>query len=142
MNEIFSETVTIHGSVNDVWYYFIHLEENASKWMKGIPFIEKETKGDIKEGTKFVFQARGKEHSTILTEYEPMTKATLTSIQGNFQADYTYMFLQENDLTKITLVAKCDTKGFSKLLTPVIKWAIKKSDAGQLENLKQAFENR
>lgn len=142
MKEIFTESIIIDSRLESVWNYFVNLEENATKWMNGIPSMEKETPGVIKEGTNFVFQARGKEHSTTISEFDPMKKIMLTSIQGSFQADYLYIFTNQGNSTKIALIAKCKAKGASKILSPLIKMAIKKSDSGQLANFKKAFINK
>lgn len=143
MNEIFHDSVTIDAQLEDVWRFYSNLEENASKWMKGIPDLKKKTQGDIKEGTQFVFRARGKEQSSTLSEYIPMSKATLTSVQGKFRADYTYSFAKESETsTKVTLLASCEAGGASKLFSPLIKTAIKKADGNQLQNFKEAFEKK
>ena len=47
MSQIFTETVTINAPLEEVWNYFINLEENAPNWMKGIQEMEKETTGEI-----------------------------------------------------------------------------------------------
>lgn len=140
MNEIFKDTVTIHASKEQVWRYFTNLEENGPDWMNGITSLENASSEELKEGTRYVFLARGKKHTTTITEFEPMKKVTMTSIQGKFRADYTYLFTGSDENTEVILVAKCEASGFSKILSPVIKIAIRKSDGGQLENFKKAFE--
>ncbi|WP_409253207.1 SRPBCC family protein [Bacillus sp. SCS-153A] len=142
MSRIFTETVTINAPLEEVWNYFINLEENASKWMKGIQSLDKETKGEVREGTKYTFHTRGQKHSSTVTEFIPKDKVTLTSIQGSFQADYTYSFSSLSaDCTELTLTATCTAKGLSKVLSPVIKIAIKKSDRDQVQRFKEAFLN-
>ncbi|MDQ0484061.1 SRPBCC family protein [Guptibacillus hwajinpoensis] len=143
MSQIFTETVTINAPLEEVWNYFINLEENAPNWMKGIQAMGKETTGEIHQGTNYLFHARGKRHSSTVTEFVPKAKVTLTSVQGNFQADYTYSFSSENtDHTKLTLNASCDARGMSMVFSPVIKMAIKKSDRDQVNLFKEAFLNR
>lgn len=138
--EIFSEKVVIDSTLQEVWNYFIHLDHNGEKWMPGISKIEKESSGDITSGTKFSFYTRGKAHTSTITEIEEENKATLTSVQGGFRADYTYTFQRGSEGTEITLQANCEAKGFSKMFAPLVKVAIKKADSGQLTHFKEAFE--
>ncbi|WP_335871995.1 SRPBCC family protein [Bacillus sp. 2205SS5-2] len=142
MRDIFQESVIIHLDPDVVWSYFIDMEKNAPEWMAGISSIEKTTSGPIQEGTIFTFHTRGKDHVTKVTEYVQNNKVTLTSKQGNFQADYTYHFSAENRNTVVTLHVKCKAKGMSKLLTPIISAAIKKTDGRQLEQLQSALAKR
>ncbi|MCF6137226.1 SRPBCC family protein [Pseudalkalibacillus berkeleyi] len=142
MNEIFTDRVKIDAKVDEVWGYFIQLEQNAPVWMNGIHKMEKETKGITEEGTVYSFDARGKKQTTTITKLDPMKLVTLTSIQGGFQADYTYAFSNGDDFTEMTLVAKCKANGLMKILSPMIKMAIKKSDQDQLKQFKGAFESK
>lgn len=143
MSQIFTETVSINAPLEEVWNYFINLEENAANWMKGVQTMEKETSGEISAGTNYVFHARGKKHTSTVTEFVPKAKVTLTSVQGSFQADYTYSFSSENtNISKLTLIASCDARGVSRIFSPVIKMAIKKSDQDQVSLFKEAFLNR
>ncbi|WP_349410623.1 hypothetical protein [Pseudalkalibacillus sp. SCS-8] len=142
MSKIFETTVSINGTLIDVWEYFIALEENGSEWMGISQSLEKETDGEVHEGSRFVFYARGKKQTTTITEFEPMKKVTLTSVQGDFRADYTYHFINAAEATDVKLIAHCEAKGIMKLLSPLIKMAIKKSDQHHLEAMKTAYEKK
>ncbi len=141
MNEIFTDTIIVNADLEEVWEYFIELEENGSSWMNGISSLEKVTPGGVEEGTRYVFESRGKQLSTTITSYRPMDTVTLTSQQGNFRADYIYTFTRDENTTDMSLKANCEASGLMKIMSPLIKVAIKKSDGDQLKKFKNAFEN-
>lgn len=142
MNRIFTDTITVNADLEEVWKYFINLEENGPFWMNGISSLDKVSSGEVEEGTSYVFESRGKQLSTTITNYRPMDTVTLTSQQGKFRADYIYSFRKEDNGTKVTLNANCEASSLMKLLSPLIKVAIKKSDGDQLKKFKNAFETR
>ncbi|OZM55771.1 hypothetical protein CIB95_15525 [Lottiidibacillus patelloidae] len=140
MKEIFKDEVVINGSVNDVWSYFIDIEQNGPKWMPGISSISVENK-KLSEGNKITFTTRGKQQSSTVTSYKENDYITLTSVQGNFKADYRYSFNKHNEnQTSLLLHATCEAEGIYKLLSPLIRLAIKKADGNQLKQFKEAFE--
>ncbi|MCA0983449.1 SRPBCC family protein [Halobacillus yeomjeoni] len=141
MSTIFNTDITIQDDLEKVWNYFIDLENHGHKWMNGIPSLEKVTEDEVQEGTVYAFQSRGKQHKSTISEYVPKTKVTLTSVQGKFRADYTYTFVKHGDHTKVQLEADCEAEGMMKILSPLIKKAIKKSDLNQLERLKASYKN-
>ncbi|MEI5906682.1 SRPBCC family protein [Bacillus spongiae] len=139
MRDIFFENVMIHDVPDNVWASFIELEQNASKWMPGISSLRKTTDGPIQKGTEFTSYSRGKQQVTKVTDFQDHYRLTLTTIQGNFRADYTYTFKAENRATSVTLQATCSAKGVMKLLSPIIRYAIKKTDGRQLERFQDVF---
>ncbi|MDP5275646.1 SRPBCC family protein [Chengkuizengella axinellae] len=141
MSEVFSESTVVNENIEEVWGFLIDMEENASKWMPNIPYMKKSSTGQVNNGTSFTFKARGKEQTSTITQFNPNEKFTLTSIQGDFRADYTYSLTKQADnTTKVSLVAKCEASGMMKMVAPLIKIAIKKADGGQLNTLKKVIE--
>lgn len=143
MKKIFTESVTVHGDVDQVFQFFIQLDQYGENWMPGISSIKKSTAGPITTGTEFLFLTRGKEHLSTVTDFHEANQVTLTSVQGGFRADYVYHFKQTNDeTTQVTLQASCEASGMAKLFAPVIRMAIKKADRGQLTNFKRVLEEK
>jgi len=107
--------------------------------MAGIGAFTQITQNPLEIGTRFGFQARGKQRETRVTDFDSGKRIALTSTQGGVTATYTYSVAPAGGGTEMTLNAVCDATGLWKLIHPVIVFAMKKSDATQLANLKRAM---
>jgi hypothetical protein len=139
VKEIFLEKVQVRESLESVWEYFINFDENGAKWMNGISNM-KVKGGGVKKGSEIISYTRGKEITSTVTDFENHTRITLTSNQGNFNADYTYTFTKNGEFTDVALNAKLGAKGLSKVMIPLLKGIIKKTDGGQMVKLKERIE--
>ena len=134
---------TVHETLDhapaDVWSYLTDFS-NAPEWMAGIGAFTQITENPLEIGTRFGFQARGKQRETRVTALAPGRRIALTSTQGGVTATYAYSVARAGDGTEMTLDAVCEATGLWKLIHPVIVFAMKKSDSSQLENLKRAMD--
>ena len=73
---------------------------------------------------------------------DPGRSITLRSKQGGVTADYTYAVEPSGAGSRATLTADVRTSGLWALLGPVIRAAIRKEDAGQLDALERALAGR
>ncbi len=64
-----------------MWAYLTDFR-NAKEWMRGIEGMTQTTQGPLEIGTTFRFKARGKEHETRVTAFEPGKRIVVTSTQG------------------------------------------------------------
>ena len=124
-----------------VWDYLTDFR-NAKEWMAGIDGMTQDDEGPLDVGTQLRFNARGKERSSQVTEFEPGRRVALTSTQGGITATYTYSLASADGGTDATLDAICEAKGLWKMLHPLIVFAMKRSDSSHLANLKAAMEQR
>ncbi len=81
MPDGFGVKETIAHPPRDVWAYLTDFR-NAKEWMRGIEGMTQTTQGPLKIGTTFRFKARGKEHETRVTAFEPGKRIAVTSTQG------------------------------------------------------------
>ena len=138
MADGFSVRETIPRPPADVWAYLTDFG-NAQEWMTGIGPMTQTTPGALEVGTRFRFEARGKERETRVTALDPGKRIALTSTQGGVTATYTYVVEPAGNGTEVTLDAVCEAAGVWKLIHPIIVIAMKRSDSSQLANLKAAF---
>ena len=110
--------------------------DRAAEWL-GVDSIRAE--GPTAVGTELVFRARGKDRRSEIVALDPGRSITLRSRQGGVTADYTYTVEPAGTGSRATLVADVRTAGLWSLLGPVIRGAIRKEDAGQLEALERAL---
>ena len=113
---------------------------SAPLWMAGIDAMQ--ARGPTAVGTTLVFTARGKQRPSEITRVEDGRSVTLTSRQGPVTAAYTYRCEPDGDGTRIGLVADCQIRGPLRLLAPLLRWAVARTDGGQMRALKQVLEDR
>ena len=113
--------------------------DRAAEWL-GVDSLR--AGGPTAVGTQLVFQARGKERRSEIVALEPGRSVTLRSRQGGVTADYTYGVESLGTGSRATLTADVRTSGLWALLGPVIRAAIRKEDAGQLDALAQTLADR
>jgi len=88
------------------------------------------------------FRARGKDRPSTIRELEEHRRVAFESVQGGVTALYAYELEQlAEDRTKVRLKATCQTRGMMRMLGPLLGFAMRKSDAGQLASLKKVLES-
>ncbi|SDU84984.1 SRPBCC family protein [Jiangella alkaliphila] len=98
--------------------------------------------GETEVGTTLTVHARGKDRTSTIVALEPGRAVTLRSVQGGVTADYRYTCEPAATGTTVSLVADVRTAGLWRLLGPLIRSAIRRADAGQLDAFKRAVETR
>ena len=131
MAQAFSVTREIDRPAEEVWAELTDWDR-AAGWL-GVESIRAE--GPTAVGTVLVFRARGKDRRSEIAALEPGRSITLRSRQGGVTADYTYTVEPAGSGSRASLTADVRTAGIWSLLGPVIRGAIRKQDAGQLEAL-------
>lgn len=115
--------------------------ENAHRWMPGVESLHAE--GDSGVGTRLVFVTRGKERTSTITGFEPGRTVALESKQGSVAATYRYTIEPSASAgSEIRLSVALDVRGPLRLIAPVIKHAIRKSDQVQLTRFREWLEQR
>lgn len=138
MTQVFASEVTIARPPEDVWTALTDWEQ-AHRWMK-VDSIAGD--GETTVGTVLTFRARGKDRLATIAAVEPERSVMLRSVQGRVTADYTYEVEPiDADHARVLLVAECSTTGpVWKLLSPLLRSAIRRTDGKQLEALKEHVE--
>ena len=139
MPRTFTVQETIQRPPNEVWTFLTDWE-NAHKWMPGVEGIE--SAGDTATGTVLTFRARGKTRTSTIVQCEIGGSIVLRSEQGGVVADYSYLLHDLGDgSTRVTLVADCQFSGlWWNVMSPLIRLAVRMSDAKQLRLLRAAIE--
>ncbi len=113
--------------------------ENTNRWMPGVEGMAAD--GETAEGTKLVFRARGKERSSTIVHCDAGTSIVLRSTQGGVTADYRY---EVHDIdgrsARVTLVADCHVTGLWRIVSPLLRIAIRSTDGKQLRLFKSMIE--
>ena len=136
MTEVFTAETTIDGPVDAVWARLVDWD-TAARWMSGVDELRAQSPTAV--GTNLVFTTRGKERTGQIVALDPGHSVTLRSIQGGVTADYVYTCAQHDKGTRVSLVADCSITGPVRLLGPVIRYAIRRADGGQLDAFAATF---
>lgn len=136
MARAFAVATTIDHPVGAVWERMVDWE-TADRWMSGVDALRAE--GPTEAGTTLVFTARGKERLGRIASLDPGRSITLRSSQSGVTADYVYECEAHGSSTRVSLVADCTTSGRMRVLGPLVRYAIRRADSGQLEAFAATF---
>lgn len=116
-------TVTIARPVEEVFRFFLDLEENASKTDPGVESVVKTPPGPTGAGTTFRFrqQRLGKlrETTTTFTAVEPERKIEFDAEIGPMRPTCGLTFEQADRGTRVTFRGDSNPVGPFRLLTPL-----------------------
>lgn len=112
----------------------------AVRWMNGIESMTID--GETVEGARVQFFTRGQDRESVIARCDPGRSVTLRSQQGGVTADYTYSVEPAGDgRSRVSLEAECQFSGLQYLLLgPSIRFAIRRTDGGQIAALKRVVE--
>ncbi len=140
MSQAFAVEGIIGHSAPRVWAALTDWP-NAHRWMPGIDTITAD--GETAEGTRLTSRARGKDRSSTIVRCVDGQSIVLRSVQGGVTADYTYeVHIHDKGTSRVTLTADCQSSGVLwRLMWPLLRIAIRTSDAKQLRLLKATLED-
>ena len=136
MTTAFTASTTVGQPLDAVWTRLVDWD-TAHRWMPGVGAVRAE--GPLAAGSTLVFTARGKERRATIAALEPGRSITLRSVLGGVTAHYTYECVADGPATRVGLVADCSTAGPVRLLAPLIRYAIRRADGGQLTAFARTF---
>ena len=136
MTTAFTAQTTVDHPVGAVWERLAHWD-TAHRWMPGVQAVR--ANGPVAVGSTLAFTSRGKERSATIAAVDPGRSFTLRSVQGAVTAAYTYECVALGRDTRIRLVADCSMTGPTRLFGPVIRYAIRRADGGQLSAFAATF---
>ena len=137
MTEIFAAEITIDCPIETVWARLVDWD-TAAQWMPGVDALRAE--GPTAAGTTLVFTTRGKQRTGRIAAVDPGRSVTLRSVQGGVTADYGYGCAPQGKGTRVSLVADCSMTGPVRVLGPLIRSAIRRTDGGQLDAFAATFK--
>ncbi len=139
MTQTISATENISRPPEHVWAVLTDWP-GAVRWMNGIESMSIE--GDTVEGARVRFFTRGQDRDSVIARCDPGREIVLRSQQGGVTADYTYSLEPVGESsTRVSLVTECHFSGLRyRLLGPLIRFAIRRTDGGQIAALKRVIE--
>ena len=136
---IFKAVERIEAPAGHVWRYLTD-PGLMNEWMPGVDAVRTASGGALESGAQVYFSARGAERRAAVIDFEAGRRIVLQSEQGPFTATYRYGLRPDGDTTVVDLEAHCVATGLARLVAPVIRSLIRRSDQNQLTALKGLAE--
>ncbi len=119
--------------------------DNAPEWYENIKSAEWKTDKPLRVGSKVAFVAhfmgRILAYTYEFTEITPGKKLVMRTAEGPFPMETTYTWEAINEhTTRMTLRNRGNPTGFSRLLGPLMKMAMRKANNKDLGNIKRILE--
>ncbi|GLB59134.1 SRPBCC family protein [Cytobacillus sp. NCCP-133] len=140
----FRSSEIINKPVHEVFDYMVKME-NVPELMPYVLKVEKQTKGEIGKGTRFLEtrMIRGKKINADIEiiDFEKDRTYTTRSNANGLITEYKYDFHQIEEGTQVEMQANVQTSGLVARLTKrFIVNIVKQEDGGQLQYLKEMME--
>jgi uncharacterized membrane protein len=117
---------------------------NAPTWYVNIDSVEWETEPPVSVGSRAAFVARflGKRlaYTYEIVEYVPSERLVMQTAQGPFPMQTTYTFDEVPGGTRMTLRNRGEPSGFSSLMAPLMRLAMRRAMQKDLRCLKALLE--
>lgn len=119
---------------------------NAPTWYDNIDTVEWKTSPPVRVGSVVEFVARflGRtlRYSYELVEWERGQRLVMRTQQGPFPMETTYTWsVTANGSTRMTLRNRGEPTGFSRLMAPIMKPAMRRANRKDLAKLKKILES-
>ena len=118
--------------------------DNVFKWYKNIYKVEWQTERPVQVGSRISFLARfmGKElaYTYEITEWDVNKKLVMKTDDGPFPMQTEYCWEDREGSTYMTLRNSGMPKGFSKWMTPLMSYMMKRANQLDLKTLKTVLE--
>ena len=145
MNVDVETEIVIARPVADVAAYTAD-PSNAPAWYDNIDTVEWKTPPPAQVGSVVEFVARflGRtlRYTYELVEWEPGQRLVMRTQQGPFPMETTYTWsVTANGSTRMTLRNRGEPTGFSRLMAPIMKPAMRRANRKDLAKLKAILES-
>jgi uncharacterized membrane protein len=119
---------------------------NAPAWYKNIKAIAWETSPPAVVGSRIRFRAqflgRTLEYTYEVREFEPGLRFVMSTAQGPFPMETTYMWEDAPDgATKMSIRNRGEPRGFAAVTAPVMTRAMRKANEADLRRLRELLEH-
>ena len=118
--------------------------DNVPRWYENIVAVEWKTLPPLRSGSRIAFEARfvGRRlrYTYEIAEYQPGRRLVMRTSEGPFPMETTYTWEAAEAGTRMTLRNRGEPSGFSKLLAPMLSFAMRRANQKDLSALKALLE--
>jgi hypothetical protein len=143
--EGFESTIVINRPIEEAFGFLSNLE-NDVKWRREWVDAKKTSEGPIGIGTRFSLFAElfGRQIPTVygVIEYEPNRIAAWKAVSGPLPLTFRRTIERVEGGTRVTARYEAETRGFFKLIKPLVMSAGRRALEGDFPKLKELMEAR
>ena len=137
-------STTINRPVGEV-FSFVAEMENEAQWHTDIVEAERLTEGDVGSGTSYKVTYRPQPMSpgegvVEIVGFEKDRRITSQSDMGNMKATLTHLFGDSAGGTEVTRRIQVETSGMMTVMSPIMRFMVRRRNVGFIDNLKQTLE--
>lgn len=119
--------------------------DNAPAWYVNIKSVEWVTQPPLEVGSKMAFVAhflgRRLAYTYEVVEHIPKERFVMRTAEGPFPMETTYTWSDADDgAVRMTLRNRGEPKGFSRIMAPMMKLAMRRANRKDLQQLKRLLE--
>jgi uncharacterized protein YndB with AHSA1/START domain len=138
VHEVFASESVIERSPSQVWAALTDWDR-APDWMDGVEHLTAD--GPVAAGTSLTFRSNGRDRISQIVDAQRGRRLVIRSVLRGVTADYVYVLDHEAGATRLTLRATCAVSGLRRVLGPVLREAIRRTDSRQPEALRRLLED-
>lgn len=137
VDEVFAAEAVIAAPRDQVWAALTDWSR-VPDWMDGVEQLR--ASGPVRPGTVLTFTSGGRDRDSSIVVAEPGRSLVIRSVLRGVTAEYAYQLEDAPEGTSVSLVATCTITGMRRMFGPVLHDAMRRTDSGQLEALRQVVE--
>lgn len=138
-----SDSITINRPVEEVFAYVTDTT-NDPAWHTDILEVRKTSEGPVGMGTKWHLGFKPfmgvSEGTAEVVAFEPNRKEVQQAVAGPMQTTLTSLFEPADGGTKFTRRVQIKMSGWMRLMQPLMRMMVPKSNAGFVANLRRVLE--
>lgn len=139
MTHAFTSKARIRRPAAEVWTTLTDWED-VGRWMKDVRRIAPLEEGPLREGVEVALFAEGIERRATIARFQPPEALDLVAEQPGVTATYAYRVRAIDEATtEVTLEASVVTRGWRRVLGPLIRGAMRHVDSEQMQALARAM---
>jgi uncharacterized membrane protein len=140
-------TKMVIGAPIDQVAQFAAEPDNAPAWYVNIKAVEWKTRRPLEVGSRIAFVAkflgRRLAYTYEIVEFTPGLRLVMRTTEGPFPMETNYTWAAANAAsTQMTLRNRGEPAGFSRLVAPLMAFAMRRANRKDLQRLKRLLESR
>lgn len=138
MTHAFTSTAQIERPIGEVWATLTDWD-GVSRWMADVRRIAPVGDGPVREGIEVALFAEGIERRATVARWQPPHELVLVAEQPGVTATYAYRVTSIDEATtRVSLEASVVTRGWRRVLGPLIRGAMRHVDSTQMQAFAKA----
>jgi uncharacterized membrane protein len=115
---------------------------NEARWNKSVSVAELRGEEPIRQGSKFLTVYRGMKNDSTIVEFNRPERLVVATASDRMDIDTACVFTAANGGTKVVVSTDAHPKGVTSVLSPLLRWFLRREVAKKYATIKQACESQ